>query len=353
MIEQKDSIDICDFIDSKAIREHLKKIGYKFSADEAAYVVWQSVKHSMSEKHSAWNQIIDTMEDVDLSKFVNQAYNGDCAINTEEYYSLHYFLERYMETENKLVEIGTSNENKAVFSFKIYYEGDTNTCEDRRLFSNFEDLCDALEWEGNIFHPLNCVYIKKQWINSETRCPKLIELKFSPDMELYDLYNYSYVLTDMEEGIMNVFEEMWFDIPTPFQKGDILYEDKTGVVGRKCWESPFVLECIFYRNQNENGAKKGKNDHIFDMNACGYFLNEEIQNLCCRCIHRYLQLDYYDKELKGAEKMLKVMSNFFKGNIPVSLLINAYGILINEGQNKQIYDDLGFIDEDWEYAGLK
>ena len=63
-------------------------------------------------------------------------------------------------------------------------------------------------------------------------------------------------------------------------------------------------------------------------------------------MENYLLLDYYDKELKDAGRILKTLSSFFKGNIPVNLLINAYGIILNEKQNKQIYEDLGFIDED-------
>ena len=34
-------MDLFRFIDSKDIREHLRQIGYSFTAPEAAFLVWQ------------------------------------------------------------------------------------------------------------------------------------------------------------------------------------------------------------------------------------------------------------------------------------------------------------------------
>ena len=49
------------FINSPDIREHLAKIGYEFSSEEAAYLVWQSKETTIAEKHAAWEEIIRTM----------------------------------------------------------------------------------------------------------------------------------------------------------------------------------------------------------------------------------------------------------------------------------------------------
>lgn len=355
MIE-KNSIDICDYIDSQTIRQYLRNIDYMFAPDEAAYVVWQSNKHSMSEKHGAWKQIIGSMKDVDLRKFAERAYLNDTGINSKEYYSLHNFLRKYIETENRIVGLGTTDEEKTVFSFETYYENDRDNCIDGRLFSEFEKMCEAIEQEKKSmddFPSLNCVYIKKQWIDSGTKYPKFIELKFTNNMKLYDISDYSNILTDTESDIINVFEEMWFGIPTPFQKGDILCENEINFVGKKYRKNPFVLEQICYWGRNDTELEKRKRVWgATDMTACGYFQNDN-GHIFGECMENYLRLEYYDKELKGAKRMLKVLSNYLKGNIPINLFMNAYGIILNEEQNKKIYDYLGFDVGTLKRSGLK
>ena len=38
-------MDITRFINSRDIREHLKKIGYQFTSLEAAWLIWQCKNH--------------------------------------------------------------------------------------------------------------------------------------------------------------------------------------------------------------------------------------------------------------------------------------------------------------------
>lgn len=48
-----------EFINSKAISNHLKEINYEFKPMEAAFVVWQSKTHTMKQKHEGFQYIID------------------------------------------------------------------------------------------------------------------------------------------------------------------------------------------------------------------------------------------------------------------------------------------------------
>ena len=53
-------MDICRFIKSKAMREHLSN--YNFNAVEAAYIILRS-DLAFKEQNEAWQQVIKTMPD--------------------------------------------------------------------------------------------------------------------------------------------------------------------------------------------------------------------------------------------------------------------------------------------------
>ena len=45
-------MNIIKYINSIDVAQHLDHIGYKFTATEAAFLIWQSHKVSLAEKHS-------------------------------------------------------------------------------------------------------------------------------------------------------------------------------------------------------------------------------------------------------------------------------------------------------------
>jgi len=52
-----------EYINSSAIREHLKKLEYRLTPVQCAFLVWQSKRHTLKQKHAAWNDMIETMPD--------------------------------------------------------------------------------------------------------------------------------------------------------------------------------------------------------------------------------------------------------------------------------------------------
>ena len=84
-------IDILNFVDSNALREHLEKIGYTFSPLERAYIVWHSRKQSLTNKLSAMRELLDTTEDFELPI---DEYR-------EEYNRFHYLLQEWIDTNQK------------------------------------------------------------------------------------------------------------------------------------------------------------------------------------------------------------------------------------------------------------
>ena len=56
-------MNIYRFINSKDIRAHLQSLRYDFTPPEAAFLVWQCATATLSEKHIAWRELIQTMPD--------------------------------------------------------------------------------------------------------------------------------------------------------------------------------------------------------------------------------------------------------------------------------------------------
>ena len=120
-------MDIINFIDSKAIREHLHSINYQpKSSAEAAFIVWNSQNHSLDEKFKAWEWIIQNMEDFDTLAVFKRAYYLEKGISDEICHSLHKGLKKYMELQKKLIEIATKTEENTVFSFEYYCNSKQN-----------------------------------------------------------------------------------------------------------------------------------------------------------------------------------------------------------------------------------
>ena len=57
-----DNAYICNFINSRDIRNHLREIDYRFSVPEYAYLIWQSRNHSVEQRHKEWKQLINSTE---------------------------------------------------------------------------------------------------------------------------------------------------------------------------------------------------------------------------------------------------------------------------------------------------
>ena len=61
-------LDIYKFINSKAIRNHCRKINHTFTPVEAAYLIWASEHHTIEEKHNAFLRLIDKYPDMEIAE---------------------------------------------------------------------------------------------------------------------------------------------------------------------------------------------------------------------------------------------------------------------------------------------
>ena len=143
------------------------------------------------------------------------------------------------------------------------------------------------------------------------------------------------------------FFELWFAFPTPFKKGDIVYDPKKNE--EDYCQGPFVL--------TETAAnvfrKMGQRMHdAKDMTAYGYFQKED-GTLYAECMHNYMDLErYLEEKLTGKKRILKALGNHLKGEIDAVLFARAYHqILLDESARESLPRDI--TDEGMWLAGLK
>lgn len=346
-------MDFLKFINSNAIRKYLKEIGYKFSTAEAAFIVWQSNCYSMAEKHKAWQYIIDNLPNEEkINIAVAPSYWESIKDDFNGFSGMHEYLIAYIAAEQRLAEIALSDEENTVFSFETYYKNDCNTCEDKRLFASTDELMRAIndETEDELKSELKWIFIKKQWLGFDK---KYIELKLTSDKTIFEISDDRNVRTDFELNLYELFDSMWFKIPTPFKKGDIVYENLNGYCTYKGNDMPFVLEKICYWDiDNIEEAHRRHAWGSMDMTACGYFVNDNGE-VYGEVMHNYLSLEYYDEEPIGIHRTLKALSSFFENEIDLGLLMNAYSIILNEERITHQRRYLGITDRGLELAGLK
>lgn len=333
-------MNILHFIDSESIRRHLQKINYSFTADEAAFIVWQNSHRNSEEKHAMWTWIINSMDDVNLYEKHNAIYNSNCPINPPKYHSLFDCLKTIIKTRNKLIAYGTKSEPNTVFSFYVYDKcGFIRSELDSGLFSSYEECMQGITkvlLNANVYQNCNHILLKKQWINKTS--PKSITLKLSRTGKLLDIDEIRGILSPFEKSFFHMFYDMYFHIPTPFKKGDIL------CINRLNQESFFVLESFL--NAGEENTEDS-NEDMCDRDckgliAYGYFFHSD-GLVSPDYVHNYLNLEYCNK--KSSIKKAAALSKYLKGEINISSLLNAHIISTYKLLSTLQLDDLRLMAE--------
>lgn len=295
-------MDIFRYINSEDIREHLRENGYAFTSLEAAWLIYQCKNISLKEKHTAFNELIDTMPDCEIEK----------RNNTVPQKSLHRFLKRYIAIENRHMDTFYFSRNSA-YSFRYIMKDGSEECDDG-LYSSFETLKCAVGADENV---------------AKIRCEKIILNQrhsrmfadFTTDFEMLDIQP-EYLPANADYDIYYcVFSGLFFEFPTPFMPGDIVCDNTCG--------DPFVLtEIGLSRLDGERAKAVRRFGDSSDMCAAGYFQSED-GSVCYDVRHNYMDLVYYTEKLTGAGRILTALSSYEKGEIDMSLLLTAYHYILN------------------------
>lgn len=197
-----------EFLNSRDIKRHLEKTGYEFSPEEALFVVHESHKRTLEEKHAAYKEITALYPDHILEK----RPDWDDKVGS---LPVRDFVDALIAEEDRLVEACKRNGNDAVYTCQLYeraYDGRDRWFpfghSTERIFSSFDACLDAAMGET----PIRARIAKRCVDRDES-----IELELLPDGRIL-----SVSARGNDTPFSEAFDGMWVSIPTPFSLGDIL-----------------------------------------------------------------------------------------------------------------------------------
>ena len=300
-------MNIYNFINSRDIAKYLKEINYQFSTLECAWLVWQSRKHTLEQKHTAWKEIIDTLPDCSVEARPNHA----------EVHSLHEYLKTHIDFERQLAKDFLNIEPQTFYNAYAYtnrgdaWDPSTHLSPEAAINHYITDYADAFS------------YHNEQIIGFNIEKIRLGEPQAYMTLSI-DEQNQALDIKVKEKG--NLFENLWFDFPTPFEKGDILVKAKHGYnwlyPGGGC--SQFVMDSICTEHLDSIDNLK-KNGTFEDMLAYGYRHYTGYDKM-----YSYMNLEYADPSSSEFDKEMLPISLFLKGQINVIEMAEAYRALTNE-----------------------
>ena len=283
-------MDVLRFIKSRTMREHLEKIGYEFSSIECAKLAYLSREIPIEERHKVWQEIIDTMPDY----YEDEYFNEDMG--------LHEVLRRHMEYENMLLQRFLEPDENDVYQF-------WSVCDDGYAgheggFYRTADECfsAAMSCECEDDHGLPVIIS----ITLTRISDKSFQIcaEYTPDHRI--CWISSYTSSGEEIELYDCcFQFTRVAFPTPFKKGDLLYDVRYIYPERGL----MVFERIDpYKN--------------FLHNAVGYKIYLDWISMT---ESSSLHLEYYDGDrFAGVDRTLLYVSKYFRGEISLSDLMNRY-----------------------------
>lgn len=261
----------------------------------------------------------------------------------------------------------------AVYQYSLEKEPDepslhTDWIDDYRIFpdaANCIRVC-AEEWklrEKEGWGTVRGGKIIKHWLHrpEDGDHEKKMEMCVSKNGEpLFCYYDCRAILDEHQTEINNLLEDMWFDIPTPFERGDILID--------LCnpW-NPFVLDSLASwgsRKMQENGfppaivedgdafRERMKNGGQWCcMNYYVWYYGIYSAGLFHETDFNYMDLERYRGPLEGGYRTLQAVSRFLKdwiheGCMNIELLSNAFSLIQRQEQCRDFEESLwGYTDE--------
>lgn len=314
-------MDIFSFINSKDISAYLKEIHYECSTLEAAWIVYNSMNKTLEEKFLAWEEIIKTMPDCKVPK----------RRHTTAHESLFEYLEWYIATTKELIaEFKQDGVFKATAISPSHIKGYFDV---PRQYKNFNAMLKACKRENNESN--NIKYFKIEKINLYDSVPDN-EFFYCPNEMKIRAKDYTVLSVDYGTNnsskyrrLVEVFDGLWFDIPTPFKKGDIVFNTE--------YDSPQVI-LLTELGININKLPKRRYQAIkqrgdsTDM-LYKFYYAENDGSVWHEEGWNYMNLEYYRDKLKGKDKVLLPISMLLKGE-DTSLCLELYQSLLSQLQTE-------------------
>ena len=327
-------MDIYRFIDSSAMRMYLKEQDFPFSTQEAAFLVYNCKTATLAEKAQAWEEIIRTMPNCSMEK----------RLNMEAIPDFHAFL-RHCITLLPRQALQFQEADGCVYLYEDASFSEKAYRAESRPFGSYDRCREACMEQMR----------EEGWDRTRIRKYKLDKTEYDIGDACYLNVNGDVLCCDIygEEGKayepLSVFEEMWMEFPTPFHAGDLVYAPIGGVwkpfvlTDISTWDSERIRQelpptvysegFLFFRNKQLARCRKfGCGDTMARGYTMGMSSQDTIPYLYCDDFPfcNYWELEYYPKPLSGAQRLLRPVSNYLKGNHDIELLVNTYLVLLQQ-----------------------
>lgn len=316
-------MDVLKFLSSRDMREHLKKINYKFSALEAAWIVWHS-DFTWGEKKKAFLEIMSEFEDMYIDR------TAGCFTSKG---NLFDYIKKHINWFEKQISLLRKNENNCIYNYKIKYDcGREDWCDwNHYYYSTYEKCLADLKKELVKVDEKDAIVVMKKEYLDESKCP--IESKFDKLLNVLDVDGGQ----DENENIGHIFfESFWLDLPHPFKKGDILYNNS------KCY--PYRNKVVaHYINDIPENFKK--NADFSDMNVVGYGVCDDGT---VEWDHYFFYMDWekWEGESNGKDDaLLKVISMFLKGDAPFDEVLDVQCEVLTRHMHEKMKSNIQWTEE--------
>lgn len=295
-------MDILQFINSNAIRNHLKKINYQFYTLEAAWLIYHSYNHSVYEKFDAYAQLMQEYPDCRVKE----------RLHTPAQDSLFKYLKNYINEYKKAIyEFEAPG---SVYSIEVkHFDRETDYAV-KTMFTNLDAVRKQCKIENDDENPgdIKNFVISKYIPESEKSglcVPQQMVLKGDDLKPIY--FNFQ------NDVGYNLLGDLCLDIPMPFKKGDIVWD--------KYYKfTPVVFLSICYENiSNEDYIRLKKTGDETDM-TYEYYCMIDSDTISRDIDYNYMDLEYYPYELTDKHKALLLISRFLKGDIDIGSCCNAF-----------------------------
>lgn len=318
-------MDILQFINSKDVRNYLKKINYNFTAPEAAWLIYRSKNHTVYEKLGAYEQFMKEYQDCKVE-----------VANIPTLDSLFEYLKEYIENCKKAID--EFSQPGGIYSIKVCFRDRDTNYEVKYLFDNFtavKEQCKS-EMQWNYIEDAVSFVISKHFPKNKAvkniKYPVQIVLRAN-DLEIIDI--------DIL-NMFDIFRELAFDFPVPFKAGDIVFN-------KYSYQEPVVFCSVGHFPQSKSSRING---NVLDMTYnCIAVIDDSLQK---DFDFNYMDLEYYTEDLADEYKLLLPVSLFIKDEIDIALCCDAFHSLalkdyieksMPRGYTNEIMKELGMKNE--------
>lgn len=352
---QETNMDFTKFLNSKDIAEHLRKINYVFSPEEALYVIQRSRNATLSEKRAAFRELLAQYPAYRLRERKFDAFKG---------HTLESFLHELFQKQDDLIAACKQNSGDAFFSLRTYNSAEGWNGDDRRKFSSFEACFSAAQEEEG----MEKFEIVKQYLSGH-----VISLTVLPDGTVLGVET-----SESDDVVLDAFDMLYIEIPTPFHFGDIVksvrekvwdatfhkpYEDMTVLTCIAHWDRETASSCDlreawgsldrYFANEKLRARHLESGDET-DMLYSGYSLTEH--GLVCdhSVWDTYLDLEYCREDLTGRGRILKAVSLYFQRKMNLETLLSAMKAIEAEETKRVLWEtSLQGYEEEMKQIGIK